>query len=312
MSTIQGVGNRVEMKMTRPKRKSGRTVARMNRSDDETGALLILALVFMTVISVICASLSLWATNNLNNTSKFASALSMQSASNSATQLAVQDVRYNFTASTLNASPPQPCWTPQSPLAPVSQAEFNDVNVAVWCSTQWNPLSPNTRVVTFSTCPVSASADFSSSTLIKSAASACALNPFLQSVVQFDDFPSTISASNCSPLPLSNSTCGTTFTVLSWAFGVAIPSIATATAPSSTCPSTREIDITGANLTGAISVNVIQSAANNVVFPTGPILAGGTATTLTTCASIQMAAGTAYSVSVTTPSGTSAAFRIAF
>jgi hypothetical protein len=67
-----------------------------SRAEDETGALLILALVFLVVISALCASLSLWATNNLNNTGTFATALSLQSASNSVTQLAVQDVRYNF------------------------------------------------------------------------------------------------------------------------------------------------------------------------------------------------------------------------
>src|ERR1017187_10080716 len=192
MSTNNGAGsNGGKMSKTNLKRWNGRTPSPPNRFNDETGALLILALVFMTVISVICASLSLWATNNLNNTSKFATALSTQSASNSATQLAVQDVRYNFSTATLNASPPQPCWTPLSPLAPVSQAMFSAQNVAVWCSTQWNPLEANTRVVTFSTCPEPAFANGTSSTVINQAATACALNPFLQAVVQFDDFPST-------------------------------------------------------------------------------------------------------------------------
>jgi hypothetical protein len=313
MSTNENIGSIGGELKSLLKRRSARTAARKNRSDDETGALLILALVFLVVISVLCASLSLWATNNLNNTSKFASALSLQSASNSATQLAVQDVRYNFTDSqadppnvpadlTLNASPPQPCWMPQSPLAPVAQVPFGVENIAVWCSTQWNPLSPNTRVVTFSTCPESAFANGTPSAVIDLAATACALNPFLQAVVQFDDNPTNISAANCSPL--GNATCGTTFTILSWAFGVLVPNVATATATASSttlCSSTREIDITGANL-----------AANNVVFPTGAILTGGTNTSLTTCASSQMVTNDAYSVSVTTPSGTSAAFPIDF
>jgi len=296
-----------------PKRWHGRTVGRTKRADDETGALLILALIFLVVISALCASLSLWATNNLNNTGKFATSLSLQSASNSITQLAVQDVRYNFSDSTLNTSPPQPCWTSAPPLAPVSQQQFGAVNVAVWCTTQWNPLSADTRVVTFTACPETAFPNGTLAGTINAAATACAANPFLEAVVEFDDFPTSISADNC--LPLSNTTCGTTFTVLSWAFDPLVPSVATITvSPSTTaqCTSSREIDITGTNLTGASSVNVIQSAANNVVFPAGLVPSLTTATSLTACAVPQMEPGVAYSLTVTTPNGTSAAVPFAY
>jgi hypothetical protein len=301
------------MTSTDPKRVSGRRTARLNRTDDESGALLILALIFMTVISVICASLTVWVTNDLDNTSKFGSALSLQDASNSITQLALQDVRYNFTASTLNASPPAPCWTPASPAAPMSQELFNGENVAVWCSTQWNPLSPDTRVVTFSTCQDAGNVLVPSGTApatISGYALACEENPFLQVVVDFDDFPNTISASNCSPL--GNSTCGTTFTVESWAFDPPVPSVATVgESANSSCASNKELDFTGVQLTGATSVNVIQSSANNVVF-TGSVLSGGTDGSLSACAPSQMKSGTTYQISVTTPSGTSATVSLLF
>ncbi len=297
-------------------RRAGHRAARVRRRDDETGALLILALIFITVISVIGASLTYWATNNLNNTSKFGSALSLESASNSAAQLALQDIRYNFTPTTLNASPPQPCWIPQLPAAPVSQAAFNGENVAVWCSTRWNPLSPATRVVTMSACLESVFPNGTTAAVINLAATACALNPFLHAVVQFDDFPSTISASNCSPL--GNTTCGTTFTILSWDFGATIPSLATVTATASTtatCTTTREIDITGSQLTGATSVDFFlsNSGTSNVVFTSrGASLSGDTATSLTACAPSQLQAGTTYQVSVTTTSGSSAFFPLPF
>jgi hypothetical protein len=256
----------------------------------------------------------MWATNNLNNTSKFETALSIESATNSAAQLALQDVRYNFTASTLNTSPPQPCWIPPLPAAPVSQIAFNGENVAVWCSTQWNPLSSATRVVTMSACLENVFPNGTTAAVINQAATACALNPFLHAVVQFDDFPSTISASNCSPL--ASSTCGTTFNILSWDFGATIPALATVSATASTtgsCPATREIDITGSQLAGATSVNFILSSPNNVVFTyTGALLAGGNASTVTACAPSQMIAGTTYQVSVTTSSGTSATFPLPF
>lgn len=308
MSTYNGIGpNRGELE-ARPQCGNGHTVARKSRAEDETGALLILALVFLVVISALCASLSMWATNNLNNTGTFATALSIQSASNSVTQLAVQDVRYNFMDSTLNQSPPQPCWIPTSPLPPVAQQQFGVVNVAVWCTTQWNPLSANTRVVTFTACPETAFTTTATPAMINQAATACALNPFLESVVEYDDFPNTISAANCSPL--SNATCGTTFTVLSWQFGASVPTVTAVSSPStvstSTCPSGMEFTVSGTNLTGATSVNLILTPASNVVFATGPILPGGTATSVTTCTSSQVQASTFYQVSVTTPGGTSA------
>jgi len=291
-------------------RRNGCQTARVRRRDDETGALLILAIVFLTVVSVIGASLSLWATNNLNNTSKFGSALTLQSASNSVTLLAMQDVRYNFTAATLNALTPQPCWLSAS--APVSEQQFDGQYVAVWCSTQWSPLSSATRVVTFSACAEPLFLPGTTSTVINQAATVCAANPFLQAQVQFDDFPSTIGASNCSPQ--GNSTCGTTFTVLSWAFGLTPPTVISASPLSpGSCPSTKEVDITGTQLSGAMSVNFIQSAANNVVF-TGVGLFNGSATGLSTCTPSHMnvSPGSTYQVSVTTPNGTSATVSLAF
>ncbi len=319
MSTNHFVNaNRRVARTAGAKKEDGRRITRLRRRDDEAGALLILAIVFLTVISVIATSLTLWATNGLNDTSKFASALSLESATNSAAQLALQDVRYNFTPTTLNQSPPQPCWIPPSGAtfnAQVSQQEFNGEWVSVWCSTQWNPLSSATRVVTISACLDPSNAPFPNGTLVtdaivQAAAAACARNPFLQTVVQFDDYPNTIGASNCSPL--GSTTCGTTFTVLSWAFGVTVPSVASVgESANPSCASTKEIDITGVQLTGATSVNVIASSANNVVL-TGPVLAGGNDGSLSACAPTQMKAGTTYPVSVTTPSGTSNTVSLAF
>ena len=292
-------------------------MTRVRRRDDETGALLILAIVFLTVISVIATSLTLWATNGLNDTTHFASALSLESATNSAAQLALQDLRYNFTPTTLNQSPPQPCWMPPPGAtfnAQVSQEQFNGEWVSAWCSTQWNPLSSATRVVTISACQNPSNTFFANGTLVtdptvQAAATACALNPFLQTVVQYDDYPTTIGASNCSPL--GSTTCGTTFTVLSWAFGVTVPIVASVSESANvSCASNDEIDITGSQLAGATSVNVIASSANNVVFTASPLT--GNNSSLSACAPTQMKSGTTYQISVTTPSATSATTSLLF
>src|ERR1700722_2354621 len=131
----------------------GSGVERGSRGNgDEAGAVLVLALVFLVVVGAIVGSLATWTMNDLNNTSHFTSARSLQYAANSATQVAIQSIRYNpllGTDQTLNASPPSYCWgNASSPaLAPIDVDNF-----AVWCSTEWNPSSSNTRVVTFSTC----------------------------------------------------------------------------------------------------------------------------------------------------------------
>lgn len=285
---------------------SSRGPRRTTRADDESGALLILALVFILVISVIAGALTRWVTNDLNNTNKFDSALSIETAANNAVELALQNVRYNFASQTLNAVPPQPCWT-TSPS--VSQVTFDAQTVSVWCTTNWSPLSSNTRVVTFYVCQ----SNFSGTPTLgdmNTAATACALNPLLQAVIAFDDFPNTISASNCPPNSGgSSSTCGTTLTVQSWAFGVTPPTVSgVGDATSlSLCPlpGSKLVTIAGTTLSGATAVSFfVPQASNNAIFLASP-LSGGSATSVTVCGPSGLSAGSMYQVSVTTPAGTS-------
>jgi hypothetical protein len=266
---------------------------RPKRADDETGALLILALIFILVISVIAGALTSWVTNDLNNTPKFDSALAFESAASSAVEVALQHVRYYFDVQTLNAAPPQPCWT-TSPT--MSQESFNAQAVSVWCTTNWSPLSANTRVVTFYACPSTTTA------------TACALAPSLQAVIDFDDYPNTISASNCLPGNGGpSSTCGTTLTIQSWAFGVAPPTVSAVGDPttgSCTSPS-KLVTITGTGFTGATAVSFsVPQATNNAIFSASPI-SGGSDTSVTVCGPSGMSTGTIYQVTVTTSNGTS-------
>ena len=287
-----------------PVSSSFRGLRRTKRADDETGALLILALVFILVISVVAGSLTTWVTNDLNNTGKFDSALSYESAANSAVEVAIQYVRYNFASQTLNAVPPQPCWT----TAPsVSQETFNGQTVSVWCTTNWSPLSANTRVVTFYACR----SNFSGTPLLadmNTASTACALSPMLQAVIAFDDYPSTISASNCLPGNGGSSyTCGTTLTIQSWAFGVSPPTVSAVGDPttgSCTSPS-KLVTITGTGLTGATAVSFsVLPSSNNAIFSASQVTVVSD-TSVTACGAIGMTANTTYQVTVTTPNGTS-------
>jgi hypothetical protein len=283
---------------------------RRTKRADETGATLILALAFLVVISVIAGSVTMWVTNDLNNTAKFDSALQFESYANSGVEVALQNVRYNFAVQTLNAVPPQPCWT-TSPS--VSQVPLNGQSVSVWCTTNWSPLSPNTRVVTFYAC-LSNFSGTPTLAAMNTAATACALNPLLQAVIAFDDYPNTISASNCPPgSGGSSSTCGTTLTIQSWAFGVTPPTVSAVADPTTgTCTSpSKLVTITGTGLTGATTVNFfVPQASNNAIFSANAI-SGGSDTSVTVCGPSGMTAGSTYQVTVTTPDGTSVPTAVA-
>jgi hypothetical protein len=145
------------------------TDARRGAGRDESGAILILALIFLVVVGGVVGSLASWATNDLKNTTQFTSARTEQYAVSSAAQTAVQNIRYTpllSTDQTPSASPSY-CWG----AGPTSELTLDNETVAVWCSTVWTPTSASTRVVTFSACPVtSAESGDSAATL----ASLCA------------------------------------------------------------------------------------------------------------------------------------------
>ena len=65
--------------------------SRASRVHDEGGAVLILALVFLLIVGGVVGVLANWTTNDLNNTAKFTAARSLQSAANSATQVAIKE-----------------------------------------------------------------------------------------------------------------------------------------------------------------------------------------------------------------------------
>src|SRR5580692_3615754 len=61
---------------------------------DESGAVLVLALVFLVAVAMIVGALATWTSNDLNNSSQFKSARSLQFAVGGATNVAIQNIRY--------------------------------------------------------------------------------------------------------------------------------------------------------------------------------------------------------------------------
>jgi len=266
----------------------------------ESGAILLLAMVFLIVVGTIVGSLAEWATNDLHNTANFTSARSLQYGADSAVELAIQNIRYApmlGAGQTLNASPPTYCWSNvATPELPTVDGESMDV----WCSTQWSPSKTNTRVVTISTC------------LSKVGAAACAASPTLQVVVTFDDYPTgVISAPTTAQCVVY---CGTGMTVNSWAWSPTVPTVTGLATSSGSITGGTSVTIagtgfvTGANATTLNTVNFIEESggtptSSNVVVPANVTSAASNSITVT---APSITAGTTYFVTVTTPGGTAA------
>jgi hypothetical protein len=257
-----------------------RTGAHTTRSSREEGAILILALAYLVSVSLVVAMLSTWATGDLNNTSHFTSASSLTLAATDMTDAAIQYVRYNPQISSTqapgHASPVVPCW------GGVSIKDIPVINgdqIAVWCSTVWNPLSYQTRKVTFDACPITVSAP------------ACqGSNATLTAVVVYDDYPPAPTKS--APIQtLCTLWCGSGVTISSWQWGSSTPGSVTGVA--STMTFTNEPSDTSAGSDTEAAVTVVDASDNPVAGDTvtlsqlsGPSPGVGTITAVTNTAGV--------------------------
>ena len=177
-----------------------------SRSTGESGAVLILALVYLVTIGLVVAALASWASNDLNNTTKFNAVNELHYSVSSVTNTAIQTIRYSPLPS---ATPTQKqptalgnCWTPSG--TPNSQLTINTYTVTVWCSTFEDNTSGNTRQVTFYAC------------LSSLTSTQCQSTPLLTAVVTFDDYPTGGGILLTSQCNLGAGQCGYSQTLNSW------------------------------------------------------------------------------------------------
>jgi hypothetical protein len=149
----------------------------------ERGAILILAMAYIIVVSVVVGALTTWASGDLNNTAKFNSVRTLDYSLSSAVEVAINSIRYTplvGTNQTLNAAAPGSyCWGTGG--TSTLQLNASSPTIAVYCSTlmdEQNTQGVN-RTVTLDACV--------SGTSLAS----CAQTPQLQAIVVFDDYPST-------------------------------------------------------------------------------------------------------------------------
>jgi Tfp pilus assembly protein PilX len=172
------------------------TIRRRSRWDrdahDDAGAVLVLALVFVLAIGLLVVSLANMATNDTVNSTNLTHQRSVEYAADSATSIAVQNVRYSgnpYSSSPANCLPNGGSMT------------INGTDIWVNCTQQqFNIFSGVTRVINFYACR---SATCSSSKAV------------LQAQITFDDF-SVSNSYSCTWPGGPTSTCGTAMTVNSW------------------------------------------------------------------------------------------------
>jgi hypothetical protein len=288
------------------------------RRSDEAGSSLILALIFLVVISLVVGALASWTANNLSNTVKFQADRSAQYALSSASQVAIQNIRYTPLLApnqTLNASPPSYCWgqaQPTQTAGTVSELTVLGNQVALWCSTVWNS-SAATRVVTVSACLTSAvptPASGSSLTSIQAAAAQCAATPGLQTVVTFEDYSAsnpTVNPGVCLSPP--NGSCGTGVTINSATSGLTNPTVTALSSTQGPVTGGTTLTLSGSGFMGGTSAPVVNFVATNA---SSNIVLQGTNVTVNSDNSLTVSTPpattvTSYYVIVSTSSGSSAA-----
>ena len=265
---------------------------RRNANRDETGASLLLALIFLTVISVTVASLLGLIGGGLTDSIAFKQARTSESAANSTAELALQNVRYNFAANTVNSPNPEPCTTLMPGLLGLAPME-------AYCRTLWNETS-GSRDVTVSVCqggvdPLT-----------------CENRPPLQAVVYFND-NSVSSKNNCTAgSGGSGTTCGSGLSVVSWVIDATPPTVTNVqpdTSSTITCaPGASPLVITGTGFlyTNGFLPKVSFNDPSGYTWGTASSVSAPNDSTIYACTPVPTGAPKAYMVTVTTPSGTSA------
>ena len=273
--------------------------------DPAAGASLVLALIFLTVVSLISMALASWTATGLRSTVNFTAAQSTVSTANSVAELALQEVRYNFYSNSVWVQVPVSCWPSGS--TPSALQGINNQNMYAYCSTHWNPSSVSaTRKVTVYVCPSSLSA------------TSCAATPYLQVIATFDDFPVSGGNSTCvADVPTEWTSCGTYMTINSWVYATNPPTLTSfvQTGASPSCGSTNSFSVYGTGFvsgtTNVYFVSRVQTIQNGIVVSTtlqvlkgtGIVVTNSSGTVATGCLPAGLTGS--QSISVSTPVGQS-------
>ena len=319
---------RQKERVARISEKIRRTVARAeSKSSDESGAVLILALIFLVSVSLIVTALLSFVGTSLSATSAFNDQRNLEYAATSTVNLAIQQTRTAFNSSLLEASPPQPCWTPDA--SGNSDLTINGYTINVWCSMIWNPFSGSTRIVTYSACPATNPSAITQPPKAQNDPTLCAASPLLQAQETFDDYAANTSVSqspvNCTAI----NSCGQTQTQNSWLWNPIVPQVTSIVNASGSTTGGTTVTVNGSGFVNGSTVNFVwetgpnpeswtdpknqankpelKNGAGTIVPATNVQPPTGNGTQLVATAPA-VTTGPYFFVTVTTPGGTSAYF----
>ena len=257
------------------------------RSEDESGAVIILALVFLVAVSLIVTGLLTWVGASLHATGNFQDERDVESATTNAVNLAIQNTRYSFDFGNTgppgspNPNTPSNPYSPNNPLlnnpTPALCSSYavpgHTTSVDVYCSMVWQPYSANTRVFTYAACSTDSPNNATSVT--------CAAQPLLQGIVAFNDYPPGVafpspSPSECNPIlfqtnlpnALENGSCGVSMTQISWAWNPVVPAITSLSQSSGPTAGGTPVQIQGTGFTSGETVNFVEQAGSSLRVPT--------------------------------------------
>jgi hypothetical protein len=251
----------------------GRLTRAESRTSDESGAVLVLALIFLVSVSLIVTALLTFVGSGLSATASFNNQRNLEYAATSTVNLAIQQTKTTFNSNLLEASPPAQCWGPSGQSQPPSQLTINGYTIYVWCSMTWQPLSGSTRTVTYSACPAPAGSGANTTSLPKNTnlAATCASSPLLQAIETFDDYAADSPVTN-KPVPCSAvNTCGQTQNQDSWIWNPVVPQVFSISSASGPANGQTTFTITGSGFVPGTSTTPGQFASSvNLVWETGP------------------------------------------
>ncbi len=200
-------------------------ISRRTDGRSESGAIIVLALIYILIVSLTVGALITWVMNDLRNTTNFQNSSSLRYAVTSATDAAIQSIRYVPIPSTTPtqgvATPVSYCWSPYTVIngsTDASELSVDGYTIGVWCSTTEYLASSDTRDVMLYACQVDQEAT----------GAACENDPYLTAEVAVDDYPAgggpTFSA-QCNTL---GDSCGAGTTLENWVWGISTSSFVAA------------------------------------------------------------------------------------
>lgn len=169
-----------------------------SRSTDETGAILLLALMFMVATSLVVTGLLAWSGNDITNIGHLKASRNTDYAAQGAIEAAIWNLRFSPTPANVAG---EPCPNPAASSVNTYPAPaVNGQSIYVWCTVQ---SLPGGRAVTLYAYPCDKSSP------------SCTVHPYAQADVTVDDLgPGGVPY--CPPPSGQTSSCGSAATVNKW------------------------------------------------------------------------------------------------